>query len=94
MQRDSSEQKSAPFPHSTVNSFHSYLTQHRLLWIEVARAAGVPVLTVWSIDHNLAVEAVQAVRVRNGLYQLTGVPYDGPIPTMAQSGTGRENQME
>lgn len=94
MQRDSSEQKSAPLNEVTVNSFHTYLTQYRLLWIEVARASGVPVLTVWSIDHNLAVEAVQALRVRNGLYQLTGVPYDGPIPTMAQGGAGRENQMK
>jgi len=91
VQQDISEQNTAPIPHSTANTFHAYLTRHRLLWIEVARASGVPVLTVWSIDHSLAVDPAQAIRVRQGLYQLTGVPYDGSIPTI---GTSHENQMK
>ena len=81
MQRDISEQHTAPLPLSTANAFHAYLAQHRLLWIEVARASGVQSLTVWSIDHGLAIDPVQALRVRQGLYKLTGVAYTGPIHT-------------
>ncbi len=69
MQQENSEQSRAPLPYATANAFHAYLTRYRLLWIEVARASGVPVLTVWSIDHSLAVDPAQANRVRNGLYQ-------------------------
>lgn len=85
MERDISGEETVPLP-ALTNPFHAYLLHHRLTWVQVARAAGVPCLTVWSIDHGLAVLASQAFQVRQGLRKLTGVPYLGPIETF-----GREN---
>ena len=82
MQSDISAQQTVPLP-ATNNAFHAYLREHKLLWVEVARAAGVPCLTVWSIDHDLVVDPLQAMRVRQGLYTLTSIPYTGPIQTMS-----------
>ena len=81
MQPDISEQHTTPLPLSAWADFHNYLARHRLTWVEVARASGVPVLTVWSIDHGLIVESTQAALVRRGLDQLTGIAYTGPINT-------------
>jgi hypothetical protein len=84
MHRDISEQDTVPIQPLT-NAFHAYLFYHRLTWVEVARAAGVPCLTVWSIDHGLAVLPSQAFQVRLGLRKLTGVPYLGPIETFGRA---------
>jgi len=82
VQKDIDEQNTTPLPCPVIkNTFHGYLHQHRLTWLQVARAADVPCLTVWSIDHGLAVTPVHATRVRHGLFQLTGLPYTGPIAT-------------
>src|SRR5581483_5641760 len=64
MQRDISQQKIVLQPLSSSDDFHSYLACYKLTWVEVARASGVPVLTVWSIDHGLTVESTQAALVR------------------------------
>ncbi len=97
MDRDISEQDTVPIQPLT-NAFHAYLFYHRLTWVEVARAAGVPCLTVWSIGHGLAVLPSQAFQVRLGLRKLTGVPYLGPIPTFgraeAASHTSGEMRMD
>jgi N-glycosylase/DNA lyase len=86
MQQDISEQPTAPIPFSPSTDFHSYLVQHRLTWVQVARAAGVPVLVVWSIDHGLLVESVQAACVRRGLARLTGEVFSGCIATISSEG--------
>ena len=86
MQRDISEQNTAPLPLSVSNDFHSYLAHHKLTWVEVARASGVPCLTIWSIDHGLMVDSIQAALVRGGLKKLTGEHFNGFIPTVRSEG--------
>lgn len=79
-----SEQHTAPLPsvQASALTFSAYLKHHNLTCIGVARAAGVPAVTVWSIEHGRMVSPTHAQQVRQGLYQLTGVPYQGPIPTI------------
>jgi hypothetical protein len=84
VQGDICEQQTAPLP--VVNAFHGYLARYRLLWVDVARASGVPCLTVWSMDHGLLVDPLQALRVRQGVYKLTGVHYLGPLPITTERG--------
>ncbi|QBD75952.1 hypothetical protein EPA93_08000 [Ktedonosporobacter rubrisoli] len=72
-----------------LNSFHSYFIAHHLSYVAVARAAHVPCITVWSIDHGMAVSDAHASRVRLALLQLTGTPYLGPIPTFCLMQQGR-----
>ena len=63
-------------------SFHAYLIQHHLQWHEVARAAQLPVLVVWSIDHGLAVSRSHADAVRSALARLTGTAFTGALVTI------------
>jgi hypothetical protein len=77
VQRDSAEENTAPV--AVPDGFHRYLAQHKLTWVEVARASGVPCLTVWSIDHGLMVNSIQAALVRRGLKKLTGGHFNGCI---------------
>jgi len=87
MQRDISQQKTVLLPLSSLSDgFHRYLARYKLTWVEVARASGVPVLTVWSIDHGLTVESTQAALVRGGLKKLTGEAFNGFIPTVRNEG--------
>lgn len=86
MQRDISQQKTVLQPLSSSDDFHSYLARYKLTWVEVARASGVPVLTVWSIDHGLTVESTQAALVREGLKKLTAEAFNGFIPTARSEG--------
>jgi hypothetical protein len=79
---DSSEHHTEPLPLAPSSDFHAYLLRHRLTWMEVARAAGVRPLTVWSIDHGQPVLPAHATQVRRGLYVLTGEPFLGPIATL------------
>ena len=79
---DRENQLTLPLSITTFSgSFHNYLEQYHLLWCEVARMARVPVIVVWSIDHDLPVSSDHAQSVRTGLRILTGVPFDGPIQT-------------
>jgi hypothetical protein len=80
MEWDLSEQKTAPLP-PAANAFHAYLREKRLSWVDVARASGVPCLVVWSMDQGLPVDPIQALRVRHGLYLLTGSFFTGSINT-------------
>jgi hypothetical protein len=82
MQMDSCEHHTEPLPPLSNGDFHAYLVQHRLTWMEVARASGVRPLTVWSIDHGQPVLPAHATQVRRGLYLLTREPYLGPIATL------------
>jgi hypothetical protein len=84
MEWDLSQQKTAPLP-KAANAFHAYLTENRLLWVDVARASGVPCLVVWSMDQGLPVDPMQALRVRHGLYTLTGSFFAGSITTSTPS---------
>ena len=63
-------------------SFHVYLLQHHLYWRDVARAAQLPALVVWSIDHGLAVSQANAEAVRAALARLTGTPFTGFLATI------------
>jgi plasmid maintenance system antidote protein VapI len=63
--------------------FQSYLAQYNLTPLEVAKKAGVHYVTVWNITINRPVTAAHAAQIRNALYLITGVPYDGPIATLS-----------
>ena len=83
-----SEQQTMPLPAlfkrasaASVPAFPGYLEQHKLTIIEVARAAGLPAITVWCVERGQAVSPTRALQVRQGVYRLTGVPYRGSIPT-------------
>jgi hypothetical protein len=80
-----SEQPTVPLPSvpSAVLAltFAGYLQRYELSVLDVARAAGVPAITVWSVEHGRAVAPVQARRVRQALLRLTGVPYMAAINT-------------
>ena len=64
-------------------SFQSYLAQHNLTPLEVAKKAGIHYVTVWNITINRPVTAAHAAQVRNALYVITGVAYNGPIATLS-----------
>ncbi len=77
------KQNTLPLPLAPpTNDVHLYITSHRLLWIQIAKVASVPSLTVWSIDHGLCVTREHADRVRQALKTLTGVAFMGPIPVI------------
>jgi hypothetical protein len=63
-------------------SFQAYLARHNLTPLEVAKKAGIHYVTVWNITINRPVTTVHAAQVRNALYGITGIPYDGPIATL------------
>ena len=80
---DEAKQRAFPLPVSPpTNDVHRYILTHKLLWIDIARVASVPALTVWSIDHGLYIRRDHADRVRKALQTLTGVPFTGPIPVL------------
>jgi predicted transcriptional regulator len=64
-------------------SFQTYLAQHNLTPLEVAKKAGIHYVTVWNITINRPVTAAHATQVRYALYAITGVAYDGPIATIS-----------
>jgi hypothetical protein len=77
---DITEQQTRPFAFApATNEVHQYIAQHRLLWVQTAKAAAVPAITVWGMDHGLCVTQEHADRVRKALQRLTGVPFTGPI---------------
>ncbi|MGH2480371.1 MAG: hypothetical protein ACRDHW_12010 [Ktedonobacteraceae bacterium] len=83
-----SEQQTVLFPALSLRAFAAfvptfpgYLEQHKLTIIEVARAAGLPAITVWCVERGQTVSSARALQVRQGVYRLTGVHYPGPINT-------------
>jgi hypothetical protein len=81
LEQDISRQPTIPLPCVAPNALRAYLIAHKLTWVEVARASGVSCLVVWSADHGLAISAGSAMRIRGGLYRLTGIAYSGSIAT-------------
>jgi hypothetical protein len=77
-QPDIAEQETLPLPLAAIQSatdFRDYLTCHHLSPLQVARACGVRLLTVWNLQQGNPIQKSQAELVRRGLYRLTGVPY-------------------
>ncbi len=60
-------------------AFQVFLAKHGLSLHDVALAAGVRLLVVWSLTRGLPVSRQQAQRVRMGLHRLTGTVYRGGI---------------
>jgi hypothetical protein len=73
------EEQTQPLPTLRVLAFRAFLARHKLTMLDVARAAGVRMLTVWNITRDLPVSRQQAEMVRAGLYRLTGTQYRGGI---------------
>ncbi|QBD77821.1 hypothetical protein EPA93_18200 [Ktedonosporobacter rubrisoli] len=83
---DITNQPTQPLLASKTDQFHEYLVKHGLTYLAIARCAHVPSITVWSIDHNLAVTLAHAKQVREALHKLTGETYNGPIDTIGPEG--------
>jgi hypothetical protein len=64
-------------------AFQAYLARYNLTPLEVAKKAGIHYVTVWNITINRPVTSAHAAQVRNAVYVITGVPYDGPITTLS-----------
>jgi hypothetical protein len=73
-------------------AFRGFLLRYGLSIRQVAQAAGVPQITIWSIDHGNAVLASYEHRVRWGLYRLTGVTYTAPIAVLTRRDHRSENK--
>jgi hypothetical protein len=83
---DGVQQRAFPLPVSPpTNDVHRYILFYKLLWMDIARVASVPALTVWSIDHGLCVRSDHADRIRKALQRLTGVAFTGPIPVFTDT---------
>ncbi|MEO8970938.1 MAG: hypothetical protein ABI406_04965 [Ktedonobacteraceae bacterium] len=75
-------------------AFRGFLLRYGLTIQQVARAAKVPQLTIWSIDRGNPVRASYEQPVRMGLYRLTGVAYTAPIAVVMLREHGRKNAGE
>ena len=64
---------------TTAVAFNSYIDRHSLDPITISVISQVRYLTIWNIQHGKPVTRTHAARVRQGVQQLTGVPYTGPI---------------
>ena len=73
-------------------AFRGFLVHYGLSIRQVAPAAGVPKITIWSIDRGNAVLASYEHRVRWGLYRLTGITYTAPIAVLTRRDRGNENK--
>jgi len=73
------EEQTQPLPTLRGLAFRFFLARHKLTMLDVARAADVRMLTVWSITRDLPISRQQAEMVRAGLYRLTGTQYRGGI---------------
>lgn len=75
-------------------AFRGFLLRYGLTIQQVARAAEVPQLTIWSIDRGNPVRASYEQAVRMGLYRLTGVAYTAPIAVVMVRERNREHTGE
>jgi hypothetical protein len=82
-----SERETMPLPgieaneHPANQSLQAYYQFYRLDWMEATKAAGLLMLVGWRMLRASPVKPIHALRIRETLYRLTGVPYTGPIPT-------------
>jgi hypothetical protein len=60
-------------------AFRAYLRHFELTLLGAALAAQVRPMTVWKIEQGLPIRAEDALAVRTGLQQVTGVPYTALI---------------
>jgi hypothetical protein len=82
------DQDTMPLPTQAVRSaaaFRAVLARYRLVPLHLARMAGVPYITIWSIFHGLPISASHAHLVRQGLFRSTGHTYDEPIALIPAS---------
>ena len=63
-------------------AFRAYLRHFELTILDVALAARVRLLTVWKIEQGLPIREKDALAVRTGLQQVTGVHYTALIPVI------------
>ncbi len=69
------EQETIPLPRLSGWLLEHFLSTHQLSLREVARASQMPLLVVWRACRGLPIAPWQAVRLTEGVYALTGVPY-------------------
>ncbi len=87
------EEITQPLPTLRGLAFQAFLRKHGLSLREVALAANVRLLVVWSLTRGLPIACQQAARVRAGLLRLTGTMYHGGITLrLEQTHDGQEQQ--
>ncbi len=62
-----------------MKAFEQYLEQHNLTAINVSVEAQVRYLTIWNAMKGNPITADHAEKIRQGVFKLTNVPYDGPL---------------
>jgi hypothetical protein len=60
--------------------FDAYLTYHHLSLPLAAQLAGIRLMSVWRIQHDLPVHFHTAAALRIALFKRTGIAYLAPIP--------------
>lgn len=73
------EEQTQPLPPLAPLVLEHFLARYQPTLLDVARAAGVRLLTVWRVVHDYPISGAQAEQVRLGLYRLTGASYRGRI---------------
>jgi hypothetical protein len=63
-------------------AFRAYLHHFELTLLDVALAGRVRLMTVWKVEQGLPIRAEDALAVRTGLQQVTGVHYTTLIPVI------------
>jgi hypothetical protein len=74
-----SKEETQPLPTIARLTFEGFLTRYQLSMLDVARAAGVRLLTIWRVVHDLPISEQQARQGYAGLAHLAGVSYRGYI---------------
>lgn len=75
-----SEEETQPLTPIASLVLLDYMERHKLTIRDVAHASGVRLMVVWNILHNNLILPEDALRVRTGLFLLTGEHYRGSIP--------------
>lgn len=80
-----SEVPTQPLPNIARLTFEGFLARYQLSMLDVARTAGVRLLTIWRVMRGEPVSEDQARQVYAGLERLAGVPYRGRIRLRPES---------
>ena len=67
-----------------MHPFEEYLKKQQLEAITVSMEARVRYLTVWNATRGNPILSGQAQQIRQAVYNLSGVAYDGPIAVIQE----------
>jgi hypothetical protein len=67
-----------------MNAFEQYVQQYHLEALTIATISQVRYLTVWNALKGKPITPAHAEKIRQGILQLTGVPYTGGFSLMPE----------